>query len=56
MKTMMEQLGSENRLKFSRAMPETGNHVIGSYIKSNDVEGVKTEIIRFMTEVLHLPA
>jgi esterase/lipase len=54
MKTMMTQLGTENRFKFSRAMPEAGNHVIGSYIKSKDVEGVKTEIIRFMTEVLHL--
>ena len=24
-------------------MPKTGNHVMGSYIKSNDVEGVERE-------------
>lgn len=54
MKTMMLQLGTEKRLKISRAMPETGSHVLGSYIKSKDVEGVKAEIILFMTQILHL--
>jgi hypothetical protein len=37
-------------------MPKAGNHVIGSYIKSKDVEGVKNEIEKFMTEVLHMKA
>jgi esterase/lipase len=55
MKTMMEQLGTPADLKFSRSMPETGNHVLGSYIKSKDVEGVKLQIIHFMKDVLHLP-
>ncbi len=36
-------------------MPNTGNHVIGSYIKSKDVEGVERETAKFFSEVLQLP-
>ncbi|MEJ7767835.1 MAG: alpha/beta hydrolase [Chitinophagaceae bacterium] len=54
MLTMFQQLGTADRLKKSVAMPNTGNHVIGSYIKSNDFAGVQLEIKKFMTEVLHI--
>jgi hypothetical protein len=48
---MMDQLGTPPGMKFSKAMPETGNHVLGSYIKSADVEGVKAEIAGFLKKV-----
>ena len=55
MKQMFEQLGTAAELKREKAMPNTGDHVIGSYIKSNDYQGVETEITKFMMEVLKLP-
>lgn len=48
MHSMFSQLGTPDSLKFSVAMPKTGNHVIGSYIKSGDVEGVEQEIEKFL--------
>jgi pimeloyl-ACP methyl ester carboxylesterase len=55
MKKMFEQLGTPVELKREKAMPNTGDHVIGSYIKSGDVAGVEAEITKFMMEVLKLP-
>jgi esterase/lipase len=55
MKKMFEQLSTPSELKREKAMPNTGNHVLGSYIKSGDVAGVEVEITRFMMEVLKLP-
>jgi esterase/lipase len=55
MKKMFEQLGTPVELKREKAMPNTGDHVMGSYIKSNDVAGVEVEITKFMMEVLKLP-
>ena len=55
MKKMFEQLGTPAELKREKAMPNTGDHVIGSYIKSNDYQGVETEITKFMMEVLKMP-
>ncbi|MEP7259370.1 MAG: alpha/beta hydrolase [Flavitalea sp.] len=52
---MFDQLGTPPNEKRAVPMPLTGNHVIGSYIKSNDVEGVTREIEKFMTEVLGAP-
>jgi pimeloyl-ACP methyl ester carboxylesterase len=49
---MFSQLGTPSNLKRSVSMPKAGNHVIGSYIKSNDVEGVERETEKFMIEVL----
>jgi pimeloyl-ACP methyl ester carboxylesterase len=49
---MFNQLGTPPGRKFKKAMPNTGNHVIGSYIKSNDVEGVQREIENFLLDVL----
>ena len=51
---MFDELGTADSLKRKMAMPNTGTHVIGSYIKSHDVAGVQTEIEKFLKEVLHL--
>lgn len=54
MKEMFSELGTPSDLKRSLAMPATGDHVIGSYIKSKDVEGVKKECERFLKEIVRL--
>ena len=51
---MYNELGTPDSLKRKQAMPNTGTHVIGSYIKSHDVDGVQKEIEKFMEEVLHV--
>jgi esterase/lipase len=51
-KEMFTQLGTPADKKREVAMPNTGNHVIGSWIRSNDVPGVERETERFITEVL----
>ncbi len=52
MKEMFQQLGTPIQYKREKAMPETGNHVIGSYIKSGDVKGVEYETEKFLKEVV----
>jgi len=52
---MFDKLGTVAEQKRKVAMPNTGDHVIGGYIKSNDYQGVETEITKFMIEVLNLP-
>ncbi|MBO9634919.1 MAG: alpha/beta hydrolase [Chitinophagaceae bacterium] len=54
-KTMYENLGTPIDKKRAIAFPNAGNHVIGSWIKSKDVEGVERETARFFSEVLQLP-
>ena len=54
MKRMFLQLGTPDSLKREVPLPNTGNHVLGSPIKSKDVTSVKNEIERFAIEVLHL--
>lgn len=54
MLSMYDQLGTPGSLKRKKAMPNTGNHVIASPIKSHDVEGVQIEIEKFMIEILGL--
>lgn len=51
MQEMFAELGTPDSLKRSVAMPQTGNHVIGSYIKSADVEGVEREIRLFLDQI-----
>jgi pimeloyl-ACP methyl ester carboxylesterase len=51
---MYNELGTPDSLKRKQAMPNAGTHVIGSYIRSHDVEGVQKEIEKFMVEVLKL--
>lgn len=51
---MYAQLGTPANSKRSVSIPGAGSHVIGSYIKSHDVEAVENEIEKFMKEVLRL--
>ena len=51
-KEMYSKLGTATNKKRAVAMPNTGDHVMGSYLKSKDVEGVEREIEKFMKEVL----
>ncbi len=45
---MHSKLATPENLKVLRAMPNVGDHVMGSPIKSNDVEGVYNAIFDFM--------
>ena len=56
MKRMFRQLGTPPEMKREIATTHTGDHVIGSYIKSKDIETVKNECIKFGKEILKLPA
>ena len=55
MKRMFRQLGTPDSLKRAIAIPNAGEHVIGSYIKSKDVNAVVDECEKFGKEILHLP-
>lgn len=52
---MFDRLATPAHLKRQLPLPNTGDHVIGSYIKSNDYPSVEVEITKFLMEVLHLP-
>jgi hypothetical protein len=54
MHKMFAALGTPRDNKRSVPVPKAGNHVIGSYIKSQDVNTVEKEIEKFMNEVLGL--
>jgi esterase/lipase len=56
MKEMFKQLGTPSDKKRAVAMPATGNHVIASFIKSNDVVGVENQIEDYFKNVLKIPA
>jgi esterase/lipase len=51
---MFYELGTVADQKRKVAMPNTGDHVIGGYIKSNDYQGVEAEITKFMIDVLKI--
>lgn len=51
---MYEELGTPDSLKCKQAFPEAGNHVIASYIRSGDWQGVMQATDRFLSEVMHL--
>jgi pimeloyl-ACP methyl ester carboxylesterase len=55
MLNMFDELGTPGNLKRKTVMPNTGDHVLASPIKSHDVDGVQTEIEKFMKEVLAIP-
>jgi hypothetical protein len=55
MQRMFRQLGTPENLKREMALPETGDHVMGSPIKSKDVASVLNETLRFGKEILQLP-
>jgi esterase/lipase len=52
---MFDELGTPDSLKRKKAIPNAGNHVIGSYIRSHAYEDVQSEIEQFFSETLHLP-
>ncbi len=54
MKRMFLQLGTPDNLKRQVAVPNAGDHVIGSYVKSKDLQTVQDEIEKFAVEMLHL--
>jgi alpha-beta hydrolase superfamily lysophospholipase len=54
MKRMFTQLGTPDSLKRQVAIPNAGDHVIGSYVKSKDVKTVEDECVKFAIEILHL--
>ena len=54
MKRMFRQLATEDSLKRMIPIPNAGEHVIGSYIKSKDIPTVIEECDRFAREVLHI--
>jgi len=54
MLNMFDELGTPANEKRKQAIPNAGAHVIGSPIKSHDVEGVQKAIEGFMGEVLKI--
>ena len=54
MKRMFRQISTPGHLKKQVAIPDAGNHVIGSSIKSKDVKTVLEQCDRFAIEVLKL--
>jgi pimeloyl-ACP methyl ester carboxylesterase len=54
MKRMFEQISTPVNLKRQVPLPNTGDHVLGSPIKSKDVESVSRECEKFGVEVMKL--
>ena len=54
MKKMYEEVATPKGLKREKALPATGDHVIGSPIKSGDVQSVELETARFMKEIMQM--
>jgi esterase/lipase len=55
MQRMFEQLGTAPSRKLEKALPNTGDHVIGSPIKSADVASVTATANEFAEKILNLP-
>ncbi|HEX5024350.1 MAG TPA: alpha/beta hydrolase [Agriterribacter sp.] len=51
---MFDELGTPEKDKIKQAMPNAGNHVLGSYIRSKDLLGVQQAIENFLEKKLHL--
>ena len=54
MLNMFQELGTPNKSKIKEAMPDVGDHVMGSYIKSNDLLEVQQAIENFMERKLNM--
>jgi len=52
---MFDELGTPNNLKRKVAIPNAGNHVMGSYITSKDLLGVEKAIESFVGSMLKVP-
>jgi esterase/lipase len=55
MKEMFATLATDTTQKRAVALPNTGNHVIASPIKSGDIKSVEDETVNFFTSILHIP-
>lgn len=55
MRQMFDKVATPHTLKKQVALPNTGDHVIGSYIKSGDVQSVMDNTDRFLEEIMKLP-
>jgi len=51
---MFDELGTPNNLKRKQAIPNAGNHVMGSYITSKDLLGVEAAIDSYIKNVLKI--
>lgn len=51
---MFDELGTPANLKRKKAMPDAGDHVLGSSIKSHDVQGVQQQVALFLEQVMQL--
>jgi esterase/lipase len=54
MKRMFKQLGTADSLKRQVAIPDAGAHVLGSYLKSKDIQKVEDECEKFAMEILRI--
>jgi pimeloyl-ACP methyl ester carboxylesterase len=54
MQEMYAQLGTPENLKRKVAFPNANNHVIASYMKSDDIQSVEKETFKFADEILKL--
>jgi pimeloyl-ACP methyl ester carboxylesterase len=52
---MFEQIQTPHSLKVKQPMPEAGDHVIGSHLKSKQIEGVISAATNYMQQVLNMP-
>ncbi|MGL1889637.1 MAG: alpha/beta hydrolase [Reichenbachiella sp.] len=53
---MYDQLGTPDNKKIKMAFPEAGDHVMASYVKSEDVPHVIEETINFLENTMNLTA
>ena len=54
MLSMFDELGTERDKKVKQPIPDAGDHVLGSYIKSKDLLSVQREIEHFMIHILQV--
>ncbi len=54
LRKMFSQLSTDTTQRRAIALPNTGNHVMGSHLKSKDLAGVERETSRFLEEVIRL--
>jgi esterase/lipase len=51
---MFEQVATPNNLKQKYAIPNAGNHVMGSFVQSKDLVTVEENITKYLKEVMQL--
>jgi len=51
---MYDQLGTPEHLKLKKAFPEAGDHVLTSYLSTENYEAVTREVLEFLTDILTL--